>query len=43
MMNYIAFSFSNPDNDALKDMFVELLGSLGFDSFMDDDDGFTAY
>lgn len=43
MMNYIAFSFSNPDNEALKDMFVELLGSLGFDSFMDDDDGFTAY
>lgn len=42
-MNYIAYSFSNPDNEALKDMFVELLGSVGFDSFMDEDDGFAAY
>ncbi len=42
-MNYIAYSFSNPDNEALKDMFVELLGSIGFDSFMDEDDGFAAY
>ena len=42
-MNYIAYTFSNPQNDALKDMFTELLGNIGFDSFMDVDDGFTAY
>ena len=42
-MNYIAYTFSNPKNEALKDMFAELLGNIGFDSFMDADDGFTAY
>lgn len=42
-MNYIAYTFSNPKNEALKDMFTELLGNIGFDSFMDEDDGFTAY
>ena len=42
-MNYIACTFSNPKNEALKDMFTELLGNIGFDSFMDEDDGFTAY
>ncbi|MGN0032900.1 MAG: 50S ribosomal protein L11 methyltransferase [Candidatus Limimorpha sp.] len=42
-MNYIAYTFSNPDNEALKDMLVELLGSAGFDSFMDVDGGFTAF
>lgn len=42
-MNYYACSFSNPDNDNLKDMFVELLGTVGFDSFMDTDDGLEAY
>ena len=42
-MNYIAYTFSNPHNEALKDMFAELLGNIGFDSFMDADDGFTAY
>ena len=42
-MNYIAYTFSNPHNEALKDMFAELLGNIGFDSFMDEDDGFTAY
>lgn len=42
-MNYIAYTFSNPQNEALKDMFAELLGNIGFDSFMDVDDGFTAY
>lgn len=42
-MNYIAYTFSNPQNDALKDMFTELLGNIGFDSFMDVDEGFTAY
>ena len=42
-MNYIAYTFSNPHNEALKDMFTELLGNIGFDSFMDVDEGFTAY
>lgn len=42
-MNYYAFSFTNPENESLKDMFMELLGSIGFDSFMDTDDGFEAY
>lgn len=42
-MNYLAYTFSNPDNENLKDMFMELLGEIGFDSFMDTDDGFTAY
>lgn len=42
-MNYLAYTFSNPRNENLKDMFVELLGEIGFDSFMDTDDGFTAY
>ncbi len=42
-MNYYACSFSNPDNEILKDMFMELLGEIGFDSFMDTDDGFDAY
>ena len=42
-MNYYACSFSNPDNEVLKDMFMELLGTIGFDSFMDTDDGFEAY
>lgn len=42
-MNYIAYTFSNPQNEALKDMFTELLGNIGFDSFMDVDEGFTAY
>lgn len=38
-MNYLAYTFSTPDDDALKDMFVELLGQIGFDGFMDADDG----
>lgn len=42
-MNYIAYTFSNPSNENIKDMFMELLGGIGFDSFMDTDDGFTAY
>ncbi len=42
-MNYLAYTFSNPSNENIKDMFVELLGEIGFDSFMDNDDGFTAY
>lgn len=42
-MNYYACSFSNPENENLKDMFMELLGNIGFDSFMDTDDGFEAY
>ena len=42
-MNYYACSFTNPDNENLKDMFMELLGEIGFDSFMDTDDGFDAY
>lgn len=42
-MNYYACSFSNPENEILKDMFMELLGEIGFDSFMDTDDGFDAY
>ena len=42
-MNYLAYTFSNPNNENLKDMFMELLGEIGFDSFMDTDDGFTAY
>lgn len=42
-MNYYACSFSNPDNEILKDMFMELLGEIGFDSFMDTDEGFDAY
>lgn len=42
-MNYYACSFSNPENEILKDMFMELLGEIGFDSFMDTDDGFEAY
>lgn len=42
-MNYYACSFSNPDNEVLKDMFMELLGTIGFGSFMDTDDGFEAY
>ncbi len=42
-MNYYACSFSNPENEVLKDMFMELLGTIGFDSFMDVDDGFEAY
>ena len=42
-MNYLAYTFSNPSNENLKDMFMELLGDIGFDSFMDTDDGFTAY
>ena len=40
-MNYLAYTFSNPNNEALKDMLVELLGTAGFDSFIDVDDGFT--
>lgn len=43
MMNYLAYTFSNPRNEALKEMFAELLGNVGFDSFMDSDDGFIAY
>lgn len=42
-MNYYACSFSNPENENLKDMLMELLGSIGFDSFMDTDEGFEAY
>ena len=42
-MNYYACSFSNPENEILKDMFMELLGIIGFDSFMDTDEGFEAY
>jgi len=42
-MNYIAYTFSNPSNENIKDMFMELLGGIGFDSFMDTDDGFAAY
>jgi len=42
-MNYIACTFSNPQNEALKDMFTELLGNIGFDSFMDAEEGFVAY
>lgn len=42
-MNYYACSFSNPENEILKDMLMELLGTIGFDSFMDTDDGFEAY
>ncbi len=42
-MNYYACSFSNPKNEILKDMFMELLGTIGFDSFMDTDDGLEAY
>lgn len=42
-MNYYSCSFSNPENETLKDMFMELLGAIGFDSFMDTDDGFEAY
>lgn len=42
-MNYYACSFSNPENEVLKDMFMELLGTIGFDSFMDTDEGFEAY
>ena len=42
-MNYYACSFTNPDNENLKDMFMELLGEIGFDSFMDTDEGFDAY
>lgn len=42
-MNYYACSFSNPDNEVLKDMFMELLGTIGFDSFMDTEDEFEAY
>ena len=42
-MNYYACSFTNPENENLKDMFMELLGSIGFDSFMDTDEGFEAY
>lgn len=42
-MNYYACSFSNPENETLKDMLMELLGAIGFDSFMDTDEGFEAY
>ena len=42
-MNYYACSFSNPENETLKDMLMELLGAAGFDSFMDTDEGFDAY
>ena len=42
-MNYYACSFTNPENENLKDMFMELLGFIGFDSFMDTDEGFEAY
>ena len=42
-MNYYACSFTNPENENLKDMFMELLGEIGFDSFMDTDEGFDAY
>ena len=42
-MNYIAYTFSNPQNEALKDMLAELLAGAGFDSYMDADDGFAAY
>ena len=42
-MNYYACSFTNPENENLKNMFMELLGEIGFDSFMDTDEGFEAY
>lgn len=42
-MNYYACSFTNPENENLKDMFMELLGEIGFDSFMDTDEGFEAF
>ena len=42
-MNYYACSFTNPENENLKDMFMELLGEIGFDSFMDTDEGFDAF
>ena len=42
-MNYYACSFSDPENEILKDMFMELLGEIGFDSFMDTDEGFDAF
>lgn len=42
-MNYLSYYFSNPKSENLKDMLIELLGSIGFDSFMDTDDGFSAY
>lgn len=42
-MNYYACLFSNPENENLKDMLMELLGTIGFDSFMDTEEGFEAY
>lgn len=42
-MNYLSYTFSDPQNEDLKDMFMELLGSIGFDSFMDVEGGFSAY
>lgn len=42
-MNYLAYTFSRPQNEVLKDMLAELLGNIGFDGFMDIDEGFAAY
>lgn len=42
-MNYYACSFTKLYDENLRDMFVELLGTIGFDSFMDADDTVVAY
>lgn len=42
-MSYVEYSFSRPDSDIQHDMLTALLSELGFDSFMDDADGFKAY
>lgn len=42
-MNYVEYTFSAPSSDVQHDMLSALLGSIGFESFMDEIDRFKAY
>ena len=42
-MKTIEYSFTAPSSDIQHDMFVTMLAEIGFDSFMDDEQGLKAY
>lgn len=42
-MNYISYTFAGFTSEDLKAMFMELLADVGFDSFMDVEEGLSAY
>lgn len=42
-MNYVEYTFSAPSSEVQHDMLSAMLGTIGFESFMDDTDTFKAY